>query len=168
MTTASDERAEKEAKKQEAKAKQEEIDAREKEANKDRSGVGTRVSFFYTRGRSNMLLSAEQWDETQPLTLPKSVEEFLSYHATQDGKALEDSEILKRLILGDNEINYKEASDPVAEFIDFSWPEDVQKSFKVTVKNYASMNEISIEEAVALIKPGTVKAHEKRLAAAKS
>lgn len=50
----------------------------------------------------------------------------------------------------------KEASDPIAEFVEKTWPDEIQKMFKTVVRNYSNSADVSIEDAVALIKPGIV------------
>ena len=151
MTEKESKKAEREA----AKALDKEMRAREEKLNEGRTGKGTRAFLGLTRGRNPQEIQFEQWDESQPDTLPKSFAEVIEVHKTrgQDGDVAE-KEIVRRWILGDNDILYTEASDPIAEFVESSWPEDVQKQFKIVVKNYANGAKVSIEDAVALIKPG--------------
>ena len=66
------------------------------------------------------------------------------------------------LIDGYNDAAYTAASDPVAEFVDATWAEDVQKQFRLVVRNYANATGVSIEDAVALIKPGIVKSQKSK------
>jgi hypothetical protein len=54
------------------------------------------------------------------------------------------------------------ASDPVAEYVDATWSEDVQKQFRLVVRNYSNATGVSIEDAVALIKPGIVASQSKK------
>lgn len=150
-TTAETNLTEKEATKAELKAREVEIAAKEKEANKDREGKGTRVFFGMTRGRNPQMIQYENWDDSKPETLPVTLSEFMDIRKLSDEK-----DIVRRLILGDNDIFYSEASDPVAEFVDATWPEDVKKQFRLIVRNYAAATNISIEDAVTLIKPGIV------------
>jgi hypothetical protein len=134
-----------------------EMAAREVKLNAGKTGKGTRTSLGLTRGRNPQEIQYENWDETQPETLPTSFTEFM--HLTGGDKLSEaegEAFVVRRLILGDNEILYKEASDPIAEFVDKTWPEEIQKMFKAVVKNYSGSANVSIEDAVALIKPGIV------------
>jgi hypothetical protein len=157
MTTAAEtSKTEKEEAKELLKAREAEIAAKEKEANKDKTGKGLRVFYGMTRGRNPQMISYENWDESQKDTLPVSLTEFMDLRKIQD-----EAEVVRRLILGDNEILYSEASDPVAEFVDASWPDDVQKQFRIVVRNYAGATGVSIEDAVALIKPGIVASQKK-------
>ena len=157
MTTAAETTAsEKEQNKAALAAREKEIAEKEQEANKDRSGKGLRVFYGMTRGRNPQMISYENWDEKLPDTLPSTLSEFMDLRKITDEK-----DILRRLLLGDNDVLYSEASDPVAEFVDATWPEDVQKQFRLVVRNYSNATGVSIEDAVALIKPGIVKSQSK-------
>lgn len=139
------------------KARNADMEKREKELNAGKTGKGLRTFLGMTRGRNPVEIQYENWDESDSESLPTTLTEFMELR-----KAVSDEPgIVRRLILGDNEILYKEASDPVAEFVDSSWSEDVQKSFRVVVRNYAQHANVSIEEAVALIKPGIVASQKK-------
>lgn len=129
-----------------------------KAENASRTGQGTRVAVGMTRGRNPQVISYEEFDDALPETLPKSLSEFMTLTKTEDEKL-----IVEYLIDGFNDAQYTLASDPVAEFVDASWPDDVKKSFRLVVRNYATNANVSIEDAVALIKPGI----EKAVAAAK-
>jgi hypothetical protein len=149
MTTAAEQtESEKEAA---IKARNADMDKREKELNASKTGKGLRSFLGMTRGRNPQEIQYENWDETLPDTLPTTLSEFMDLRKLTDEK-----DIVKRLVMGDNDILYKEASDPVAEFVDSSWPEDVQKQFRLVVRNYSNATGVSIEDAVALIKPGIV------------
>ncbi len=126
-----------------------------KETNDARTGKGTRVRVGQTRGRNPQVISYEAFDESKPETLPVSLSEFMDLTKMQDEKA-----IISLLIDGFNSASYTTASDPVAEFVEASWPEEVQKAFRVAIRNYANACNVSIEDAVALIKPGIVKSQE--------
>lgn len=132
------------------------MEAEEKALNEGKTGKGTRTFLSMTRGRNPQKVQYENWDEKQPETLPLTLSEFMELRKISDEK-----DIVRRLILGDNEIFYKEASDPVAEFVEKTWPEDVQKQFRLVVRNYSNATGVSIEDAVALIKPGIVKSQTK-------
>lgn len=120
-----------------------------KETNEARSGKGTRVRVGQTRGRNPQVISYESFDESKPDTLPESLTEFMTLTNTSDEKA-----IVAFLVDGYNAAMYTAASDPIAEFVDASWPEDLQKQFRIVVRNYANAANVSLEDAVALIKPG--------------
>jgi len=138
------------------KARNEDMAKREKALNEGKTGKGLRSFLGMTRGRNPQEIQFENWDDSQPDTLPLTLSEFMDLRKVTDEK-----DIVRRLILGDNEILYSEASDPVAEFVDASWPEDVQKQFRIVVRNYANATGVSIEDAVALIKPGIVASQTK-------
>ena len=124
--------------------------------NAARSGKGMRVLVGSTRGRNTQVIQYEAFDEKQPTTLPTSLSEFMDLSKVQD-----EPTIVRYLVEGYNADSLANASDPSAEFVDKSWPEDVQKQFKIVVKNYANATGVSIEDAVALIKPGIVASQKK-------
>lgn len=158
MTTAAEtSKTEKEAAKEALKAREVEMAKREVELNAGRNGKGLRVFLGMTRGRNPQEIQYENWNESIPDSLPSTLSEFMDLRKVTDEK-----DIVRRLILGDNEILYSEASDPVAEFVDASWSEDVQKQFRLVVRNYSNATGVSIEDAVALIKPGIVAAQAKK------
>lgn len=131
-------------------------DAKAKETNATRTGKGTRVRVGQTRGRNPQVISYENFDESLPDTLPKTLSEFMEI-----AKVSDETTIVSYLIDGFNAAMYTAASDPVAEFVEPTWPEDVQKQFRLVVRNYANATGVSIEDAVALIKPGIVKSQTK-------
>ena len=158
MTTAAEtSKTEKELAKEALKAREVEMTAREKVLNEGKTGKGLRSFLGMTRGRNPQEIQYENWDEAIPDSLPLTLSEFMDLRKVTDEK-----DIVRRLILGDNEILYSEASDPVAEFVDASWSEEVQKQFRVVVRNYATATGVSIEDAVALIKPGIVASQAKK------
>lgn len=122
------------------------------EENETRSGVGTRQMVGATRGRNTSVITYENFDESQPATLPKTLKEFLEV------TKVKDSELVDLLITGYNEAQYKLASDEIGEFVDKTWPDDVQMQFRMVVRNYAKATGQTIEQAVAVIKPGIVAA----------
>lgn len=124
-----------------------EVDA--KGVNDARSGKGTRVKVGSTRGKNPQAITFEAFDLSKSETLPSTISEFMEVTKVQD-----EPTIMSYLIDGFNDAMYTAASDPVAEFIDASWPDDVQKQFRLVVRNYANATGVSIEDAVALIKPG--------------
>jgi len=165
MTTASEAAIEKAANKEALKARQAEIDAKEKEANASRTGKGLRVFYGMTRGRNPVMIDYENWDDSKPETLPETLTEFMELRGLKDSKDAQ-KEIVRRLILGDNDILYQEASDPVSEFVEAHWSEDVKKQFRTVIRNYSQGANVSIDDAVELIKPGFVKSFAKSEAAA--
>lgn len=150
MTTAN-EQAEKEAQKEALKARAADMTAREEALNTGRTGKGTRAFLGMTRGRNPQEIQYEAFDDSLPDTLPKTLSEFMEV-----AKVSDEPTIVSYLIDGYNSAAYTAASDPVAEFVDASWPSDVQKQFRLVVRNYANATGVSIEDAVALIKPGIV------------
>jgi hypothetical protein len=126
------------------------------ETNSARTGKGTRVKVGQTRGRNPQVISYEYFDESLPDSLPKTLSEFMEITKIDDEKV-----IVSYIIDGFNSANYVAASDPVAEFVEPTWPDDVQKQFRLVVRNYANATGVSIEDAVALIKPGIVKSQAK-------
>lgn len=117
--------------------------------NATKSGVGTRKFVGFTRGKASMLVSWEAFDESKPDTLPKAIQEFIDVTGVKDEPTL-----VSYLISGLNESNYIAASDPLAEFVNSSWPADAQTQFRLVVRNYSRGANVSLEDAVSLIKPG--------------
>lgn len=126
------------------------------EQNKTRTGKGTRVRVGQTRGKNPQVISWEAFDDSQPETLPASLSEFMEISKVSDEK-----EIVSMLIDGFNAQAYTAASDPIAEYVNAAWPDDVQKQFRLVVRNYSNATGASIEDAVALIKPGIEAAQAK-------
>jgi hypothetical protein len=153
-------KSEKEANKEALKAREKDMTAREKVLNEGKVGKGLREFLGLTRGRNPQEIQYQNWDVNLADTLPLTLSEFMDIRDIKDEK-----DIMRRVILGDNEILYTEASDPVAEFVEASWPEDVQKQFRLVVRNYSNATGVSIEDAVALIKPGIVASQSKAPAA---
>jgi hypothetical protein len=157
MTTQIDEKAaEKEAAKAAREARSEANAAEEKSLNAGRTGKGTRISVGMSRGKNPQKVVYESFDESQPDTLPKTLSEFMDLSKTQD-----EAVIVSYLIDGFNSAMYSNASDPVAEYVDASWPADLQTRFKTIIRNYSRDAGVSIEDAVSLIKPGVVAAAQK-------
>lgn len=122
------------------------------ETNKTRTGVGTRVRVGQTRGRNPMVISWEAFDESLPETNPKSISNFMEVTSVKDEPTL-----VSFLISGYNDLAYTSASDPLKEYVDGTWSQDVQNQFRLVVRNYSRGAGVSLEDAVALIKPGFVK-----------
>jgi len=76
-------------------------------------------------------------------------------------KVQDEKLIVSYLIEGFNASQYTEASDPLAEFVEATWTPEVQKQFRLVVRNYSNATGVSIEDAVALIKPGIVASQKK-------
>lgn len=155
MTT-SNEQSEKAANKEALKAREADMTAREKVLNAEKTGKGVRSFLGMTRGRNPQEIQYEAFDDSQPETLPTSLSEFMDVAKVQDEKL-----IVAYLIDGFNSAAYTAASDPVAEYVDASWTDEVQKQFRLVVRNYSNATGVSIEDAVALIKPGIVASQKK-------
>jgi hypothetical protein len=139
----------------------ENLEKQAEETNKGRSGKGTRVKVGSTRGKNPQPISFEQFDESQPDTLPTSLQEFIGLAMANVADKDKEPTILSYLIEGYNADSYRQASDPIAEYIDSAWPEDLQKQFRMVVRNYSAGANVSLEDAVTLIRPGIVAAYEK-------
>lgn len=140
----------------------EKAEAAAKTVNAERSGKGTRVKVGQTRGRNPLVISFEQFDESLPDTLPTTLAEFMDLTKVQD-----EPTIMSFLIDGFNSASYSASSDPVSEFVEPTWGDEVKKQFRTIVRTYANSTGISIEDAVALIKPGIVAAQAKLAGASK-
>ena len=137
-----------------------EFEKREKEveaANATRTGKGTRKRVGRTRGKSSIVIDWEAFDESKPETLPTTIQEFMDISQVKDEPTL-----VNLLIAGYNDANYTAASDPLAEFVDYSWPPEAQTQFRLVVRNYSRGAMVSLEDAVALIKPGFAKQFVKK------
>lgn len=154
MTVAA--QTEKEAAKAAAKAKEAADLAEEKRLNEGRTGKGTRATVGYTRGKGSQRIIYESFDESQPDTLPTSLDEFMSLSKVRDEAA-----IVSLLIDGFNSLAYSNASDPVGEFANPAWDAETTTRFKNAVKNYVAATGTSVEDAAALIRPGIDKAQSK-------
>lgn len=121
------------------------------EENATRSGIGTRVRVGQTRGKNPMVITWEAFDESKPDTLPDSIQKFMETTSVKD-----EATLVSFLISGYNDNAYTTASDPIAEYLEPTWTPDVSANFRLVVRNYARGLNQSIEDAVALIKPGFV------------
>lgn len=131
---------------------QAELDSKQKVADEDnatRTGVGLRVRVGQTRGRNPMVIAWEAFDESKPETVPTSIQSFMEVTKVKDEPSL-----VNYLISGYNDAAYTAASDPLAEYVDSAWPADAQTQFRLVVRNYSRGANVSLEDAVALIKPG--------------
>lgn len=120
--------------------------------NAKRTGKGTRLKFGSTRGKGTMPIKYEFFDEAQPDTLPGSLAEFASLTGIQDPATL-----LGFILVGYNDAQYVAASDPIAEFVVPSWPDERKLAFRLAVRNYSKAMtsagiETSIEDAAVFIK----------------
>lgn len=137
-----------------------EFERKQKEAeatNATRTGVGTRVKVGKTRGKGSININWESFDESKPETLPTSIQQFMEVTGKKDEPSL-----VGYLISGYNEESYTAASDPLAEFVDPTWPADAQTQFRLVTRNYSRGANVSLEDAVALIKPGFEKQFAKK------
>lgn len=123
------------------------------EQNKTRTGKGTRVRVGQTRGKNPQVVSWEAFDLTLVDTLPTKIDEFHKLVGEPS-----ESVMVSYLLDGYNDSMYSAASDPIAEFVEPSWPEDIQKNFRLVVRNQSAMLGISIEDVVNMIKPQVEKA----------
>lgn len=128
--------------------------------NKEKTGVGTRTRVGATRGRNPVVITWDAFDETQPETLPTSIEQFLSVTGLNPAK--DEAAITSLLIGGFNDSAYTAASDPLAEYVDDSWPADTRTQFRLVVRNYSRGAQVSLEDAVDLLKPGFVAQFSKK------
>jgi len=129
-----------------------EVERKQQEANvtnAGRSGIGVRLRVGQTRGKNPMVIGWEAFDESKPETLPTSIQSFMDVTSVKDEPSL-----VSFLIGGFNDAMYTAASDPLAEYVDLTWPADAQTQFRLVVRNYSRGAMVSLEDAVALIKPG--------------
>ncbi len=146
-----------EAAKTELEVASEAAQTKANETNATRTGKGTRVKVGMTRGRNPQVISFEAFVESLKETLPTTISEFMDLT-----KVADEPTIMEYLIDGYNSNAYTQASDPIAEFVDASWDDDVKKQFRLVVRNYSNATGVSIEDAVALIKPGIVASQTKK------
>lgn len=86
------------------KARNKEMEAREVQLNAGKTGMGLRSFLGMTRGRNPQEIQYENWDESVPESLPKTLADFYSYYAVDKMGDAAEPFIVRRLILGDNEI----------------------------------------------------------------
>ena len=127
--------------------------------NQKRTGKGTRLRVGATRGKNPQAISYEAFDESKADTLPLTLSEFMEVTKPFGGDV--EKTIVEWLIGGFNDAQYTAASDPIAEYVENYWPEDVQRQFRLVVRNYSNATGVSIEDAVKLIKPGIEAAQKK-------
>lgn len=137
--------------------KQKEVDAvNETRKVEGKYPKGTLLRMGQTRGKNPQIVTWEAFDESHPETLPKDLSEFMDLTDEYGGKV--ETNILSWVIDGFNSSQYTSASDPIAEYVDASWPEDIQKNFRLAVRSYSNSTGTSIEDSVNLIRPGIEKA----------
>lgn len=144
--------AEETVKEEVAETKDVEREAAEKKAeavNNTRSGVGTRQQVGRTRGKASLVITYEAFDESKPDTLPTSIPQFMEVTGVK-----QEAAIVAMLIEGYNSTSYTAASDPLAEFVNYSWSPEAQAQFRIVVRQYSRGANVPLEAAVALIKPG--------------
>jgi hypothetical protein len=73
-------------------------------------------------------------------------------------KITDEPSLVKLVIAGYNEKLYTEASDPIAEHVNPTWDDETKGRFRLVVRNYMNGAQVSLDEAVATIKPGFDKA----------
>lgn len=134
--------------KTELQVEREKFEKEAEETNKARTGKGLRVMVGATRGRTTQNIKYEAFDTNKPDTLPSDPAEFSQITGVNDSALL-----MSFLIDGYNDYQYRQASDPIAEFINPVWPDDVKTAFRTSVRNYAKAAEVSIEEAANLMRP---------------
>jgi len=140
-----------------AKARSEATAAKEVVLNKDRTGKGTRVAVSMTRGKGSQEVQYEAFDTNQADTLPKDLAEFMTLSGLDKLSGTEgEAKLISWAIDGFNSDAYAVASDPIAEFVEPNWPDDLAARFKLAVRNYAAATSSTVEDAVAVIKPGIV------------
>lgn len=116
--------------------------------NKTRSGVSTRVMVGRTRGKGSVVVSWEAFDRAIPESLPKDLQEFVNFTNSKE------SDVLDYAIDGYNQAMQTAASDPIAEFVNPQWSDEMQNQFRIVVRQYSRGVKVPIETAVSLIKPG--------------
>lgn len=121
--------------------------------NASRSGKGTRLQTGNTRGKGSVVITFEEFDMDSPETLPSTVAEFMTITGIE-GK---QDELLKYALEGYNSLSQTSASDPIAEFVNGKWDKETVTGFRLIVRNMVKTMGLSLEDAVAMVKPGTEK-----------
>lgn len=136
-----------------------EVAERQKKADAENAaltGVGLRRKVGQTRGKGSLVIDWLAFDQGKPDTLPKSIQEFMTVTGVK-----EEPSLVEFLIDGFNDSQYSAASDPIGEFVNPAWADEVKTQFKLVVRNYSRATGSSIEDAVKLIKPGIESAQAK-------
>lgn len=116
--------------------------------NAGKSGKGTRFVLANTRGKGSVQIKYAAFDSDVVGSLPETVSEFMDLSGVTD-----EGELVSFLITGFNDASYKRASDPVSEFVNPAWPNEIAESFKLAVKNLVKAG-LDIDKVVAMVKPG--------------
>lgn len=133
------------------------VEKLEKEAeatNKKRTGKGTRIRVGQTRGKNPQVIQWEAFDESQPDSLPATLNEFMAVTKVESEPTL-----VGMLIEGFNQQAYTAASDPIAEYVNPAWSDELQKQFRLVVRNYSNGTGNSLDDTVKLLKPGFDASH---------
>lgn len=136
------------------KARSEAMASKEKELNAGKTGKGTRTAVSMTRGKGSQEVQYEAFDTNQSDTLPVNLEEFMTLTGIEGTEG--EKKLIAWAIDGFNSDAYSIASDPIAEFVEPNWTPELAGRFKLAVRNYAAATNVSVEDAVAVIKPGIV------------
>jgi hypothetical protein len=138
-----------------AEAQESELEVARKKADEENKKLGTSVGLRKfvgrTRGKGSVLISWNQFDDSVPESLPKTHEEFMNVagiSADEKGAA----ELLDLMIRGYNARAYEAASDPIAEYVNAAWPDEIQTGFRTVVRTYARNLEIPIDEAATEVR----------------
>lgn len=118
---------------------------------------GTLLKMSQTRGKNPQIVQYEAFHLDKPETLPTSLDEFMKLSGIEKAPNAE-ALLVGYAIDGFNDSQYSAASDPIAEYVNAAWPEEMQKGFRLAVRNYSNATGLSIEDAANLIKPGIEKA----------
>jgi hypothetical protein len=114
-----------------------------------------------TRGKNPRDIEYQAFDLEQPDTLPNSPKEFMEVTGLKT-----DAELVSVLIDGFNQQAYSAASDEIGEFIEDSWDKETQAQFRLAVRNMSKLTGMSIDDTVAMLKPGVLKGVEAKKASA--
>lgn len=132
-------------------------------ANAERAkNKGLRVKTGFTRGKGSLPIKWEAFDESIPESMPSSLKEFNELTGTKS-----EAELLEYAIVGFNDAQYTAASDPIAEHVNPIWDKDTQGQFRLVVRNMSKVLGKSIDDVVAMIKPGVEAAFAAKALAAK-
>jgi hypothetical protein len=119
-----------------------------KELNSKAEGKGLRWFTGFTRGRNTMAIKFQGFDESKPETLPASLQEFMDLTGVKS-----ETDLVSFAIAGYNDVLYKQASDPIAEYVDKTWDDEKVTAFRNIVRNFVKTTGKSVEEIVAFVKP---------------
>ena len=117
--------------------------------NSTRTGKGTRLRVTNTRGKGSITIIYEAFDESKPDTLPETPDEFVELTSISD-----ESHLANLLVRGFNDWSYEQSSDPIAQYLNPAWPEELSSKFRAAVRAYSQATNTSIEDTVAMMKPG--------------